>query len=203
MTDEPGVVELRPDAAQYGRWFRRGDPVLIAFLGVLVAGSVVSISTGARFAVLAGVVVGAAALGLLGVTLSMRTSSVRLGAGRIEHRSWWVHHTVLDTGSELVGVLAPYTAPIVSRQSDLLVVRAAGGGPRVRLNGAFWRREDLERIASVAGISPTREPLDLKGFERRVPGLMYVWERHWLMAVLVGGVAVAAGAVGLAVLLSA
>lgn len=197
------VLELRPDAAQYGRWFGRGDPVLIGFASVLLAGSVVGISTGSEAALMIGVVVGTVALGLLGVAVSMRTSSVLLSEGRIEHRSWWVRRTVLTVGDDLRGVLAPYTAPVVTRDSDLLVIRSARGGRRIRLNGAFWRREDLERIAAVGGISPTRESLDCQGFDSRVPGIMYVWERHWLPVVVVGGVAVFAGAVGLAVLLSA
>ncbi|MCL3818736.1 hypothetical protein [Aeromicrobium wangtongii] len=202
MTAGSDVVELRPDTEQYGRWFRRGDPVLIGLACVLLAGSVASISSGSEAALMIGVVVGTVAVGLLGVIASMRTASVLVGPGRIEHRSWWVRHTVLTVDDDLQGVLAPYTAPIVTRQSDLLVIRAARGGPRIRLNGAFWRRDDLARIADAAGIVPSSEPLDVEGFERRVGGIMYVWEKHWLLAVLLGGCAIACGAVGLAVLLS-
>lgn len=204
MNGQDGAVTvMRPDPAQYRRWLRRGDLVVLMFLAVLLVSAVAAASTGSQLGIVAGIVVGAAALGLAGVALSLRTTEVRLGPGRIEHRSWWVRRTVLTADAGLVGVLAPYTAPVVSRASDLLVIRAAGGGPRIRLNGAFWSPHELDRIAAVAGVERTVEMLDVRGFEARVPGIMHVWERRWLLVTVLGGLAVAVAAVGLAALLSA
>lgn len=200
MSTEAGTIVLRPDWNQYGRWFGKGDPVLLGVVGVLLVGSVVGLRSGSSLAVLATVVTGSALVAMIGVTISIRTSKVLLTDETIEHRRWWVRATVLRTTDGLRGLLADYTPAFSGRSSDLLVLQRRDGGPRIRLNGAYWTRDDLVTIAERAGVPVLDQPMQARDFEERAPGIMYFRERRPWMFTVLGVVAVFVLAIAVAVL---
>lgn len=190
MPDDTSPVVLRPDRAQYLRWVGRPDPTILGLLAVLVVGPLLAAAvtgSGGRLLLVLGLIVTGVVLGLGGALLSMRTSAVTLTADAIEHRRWFVRRTVLSLHDELRGVLAQYCPPVSQRSSDLLVVqRADGAGPRVRLNGAFWRHDDLVLIARRAGIAVETGTWRVGQYEKRAPGIMRPIERHWIAFLTVG-----------------
>ncbi len=181
---------LRPDQVQYRQWVSRPDPTVLAFVAVLVVGpSVAAVATGsgARVLTIVGIVVVSVVLGLGGVQLSMCTSAVTLTDDAIEHRRWFVRRTVLSIDDGLRGVLADYCPPVSQRSSDLLVLqRADGSGPRIRLNGAFWRHDDLVLMAHHAGVPVETGTWRVRQFEKRAPGIMTPIERHWIAFLALG-----------------
>lgn len=179
MSEHPiGYRELRPEFSQYQKWFRRPEVMLLAVLAVVVAGTVVRADSGTELLISFAVVVASVVVGVGWVILSIRTSSVRLGHGRIEHRSWFFRKTTLPVEDGIRGVFAVYEIQVSTRARHLLVLTGGNRGRRIRLSGAFWNEADLTVIADYAGVSVTDQALDVKGFEERVPGIMNPWERH-------------------------
>lgn len=185
---QPGdVIVLRPDLDRYRSWLARPDARTLAFAAVIVGGGAIAAlvsGSAARILAVVGLIVLGVVIGLGGALLSMRTSSVTLTPDTIEHRRWFVRRTVLRISDGLRGVLADYRPPVEGRSSDLLVLqRADGKGPVIRLNGAFWQHDDLALIASRAGVVPEQGALRAKHFEKRAPGIMHWRERHWVLFV--------------------
>ncbi|QIG42292.1 hypothetical protein G5V58_05490 [Nocardioides anomalus] len=178
----PDARVLRPDAATWRAFVSRPDRAVLSLAGGLLVSTVGGLS-GRGDVVGLGVLLLAAVLGALGhVAVTLRTSSIDLRPGQVTYRRWG-RTTTLPVG-DTVGVLAPYSQPLVSRTLALLVLRRRDGGPRIRLNGGFWSQEALVAIAAHAGAEVGTEPLTARELEERAPGTMPFRDRHpWLFGV--------------------
>lgn len=177
--EQSGVVVLRPEVRRYASWLARYGAGVITMAAVYIGFSAANVDSAAELWLIIGLVVGSIVVVLGGVVLSIRTTSVRLGPSRVEHRRWWVRTTVLDTSGPVEGVLARHVVPFARAPAVLLlVVRRSGEGPRIRLSGYFWTTQDLEKIADHVGIVPTSDALTTAGFEARAEHLMRWRDRH-------------------------
>lgn len=196
------VVELKPDLTQYRAWVSRPDPATLLLVAFIVVGAAVAVVvSGSPLAVLGllaiVVLAVAGALGL--VATSMLTSSIVLTPDAIVHRRWFVRRTELRVADGLRGLLADYAPPVTHQGTDLIVIqRADAKGPTIRLNGAFWRHDDLVLLARHAGIPLEAGRLRARHFEKRAPGIMRPWERHWIAFVTLGPLVVLAAIVATA-----
>lgn len=187
-TPQSDVRELRPSWDQYRAWFGKGDKVLMAFLGVTVASIVAAATTRSEIAVLIAVAASAVLIGLLTVAISIRTSRILLGNGKIEHHRWFFRRTVIELDGDVQGLLATHEPFLASRTVKVLVLRNGSKGPRIRLNDGYWALDDLEAIARAAGVPVLAERLGSRDFEKRAPGIMHSWERRPISWVIVGTV---------------
>ncbi|MEH3034568.1 MAG: hypothetical protein PGN07_11200 [Aeromicrobium erythreum] len=84
----------------------------------------------------------------------------------------------------VVGLSAPLQRRDLPGQpvTRVVVLRSVDGGPRIRLDGGLWDEADLTLVARHTGIEVLWLGLDRTGFERRVPGLLPLYERRpWLV----------------------
>lgn len=171
MSGSAETVVLRPSWAAYRRFFStpiKGLGLLGGVVGVGVAGY--SRSEIGLLAVL-GFAVGVAVATVGTIALYITTSRVVLGPDVVTYRRWLRRSTVrLD--HDVVGVMAVIVLSPVGRQSTMLVLRSRDGGPRIQLNGAYWREEDLVRIATAAGVEASDEVLSPADTDRIAPGSM-------------------------------
>ncbi|MEV7396950.1 hypothetical protein [Aeromicrobium sp. NPDC092404] len=188
------VTVLRADFGAYGRWFKqpvRGLGLILALVGGSAASAVRGGDAAALFFLIAGTVV--VTLGSIAILIA--TSRITLTSDRIEYRRWFLR-TRLRLSDELVGALAEMQAGSVGRTSQVLMLRARSGGPRIRLNGAYWDHEDLVLIARTAGVLISDRPMTPRDYEDAAPGSMPFRYLHpWVFGLGVAVVLIA-GIVG-------
>jgi len=173
----PVLQVLRPST---GRW--RRSITWPGLVGTVALGAAFRNVDGPRdLVLLVALVVGTVVVVVGGTLVAIRTTAVVIGKDQVAYRRWWARDTALDRDDLLVGLLAPYVQHLAPRSVELLLLRAADGGPRIRLSGAFWSHDDLAAIARAAGVPVEATPLDAAEFEERAPGTTYWRDRHpWL-----------------------
>jgi hypothetical protein len=203
-------MDLRPSWDVYQRWSGGGRNLLPVAVVLGVMGTIAA--WGRPHPVLN--VVALVALVLLvalpafaHVALVIRTSSLTLDAARVVHRCYG-RTTTLPLDGRISGLLAPYVTPTGrggTRTVDLLILVGAGDRPRIRLNGGYWSRADLEAVARAAGATIDAGPRSAAEWERDLPGSMgFVARRPVATAFLIVGAlfALIAGLIVIGVLVS-
>lgn len=161
---------LRADVSAYRRWF--GTPVRgLGVLVALVGGGVASALRRGEVAFLIILLVVTVAVTLGCIAIHIASSRVVLTSDRIEYRRW-LRRTRIRLDDDLVGALAELKASPVGRTSQVLVLRARSGGPRIRLNGAYWEQDDLVRIAAAADVPVLDGLLTPRELDRAARGTM-------------------------------
>lgn len=203
-------LDLRPEWTAYRRW-SGGIPAVLGVLAVFVGIAAIStwgdphaLQTTGGIILLVLVV---AALALAHVAIMIRTSSLTLDASQVVHRCYG-RSTTLPNDGRITGLLAPYVTPAGrtgTQMVDMLILVGADGH-RIRLNGGYWSRADLEAVARAVGATIDPAPRSAREWERDLPGSMgFVARRPVATAFLIvfGLLALIAGAIAVGVLLSA
>jgi hypothetical protein len=169
-------LDLRPTWDAYNRW---SGGVWAAVSAVAVFVGIGAISTWGSphaletIAVIIGVVLLIAVPAVAHVAITIRSSSLTLEAMQLVHRSYGRSTTLRNDGG-IAGLLAPYVTPTGnggSQTVDMLIL-VGPDGRRVRLNGGYWSRDDLESVAQAVGATIDRTPRSAKEWERDLPGSM-------------------------------
>lgn len=164
-------VVMRPSWWAYRRFFSSPVKGLGLLGGVVGVGTAGFARSGIGLVVVLAFAAGVAVATVGMIALYIATSRVVLGPDRVEYRRWLRRSTVrLDR--DVVGALAVIVLSPVGRRSTMLVLRSRYGGPRIQLNGAYWREEDLVRIATAAGVETTDGVLSPADVDRIAPGTM-------------------------------
>lgn len=192
------MTELRPRWSGYRKAISRSSPALVVVAVALVVGAAVGHSW-IGFSILLGLVVVTIGLCLGYVAMLVRVSRIRLSDDQIEYRGWSGRTTVLSLGDRVRGVLTDYRPPMGRSTSALLILQGDAGGCRIRLNGGLWSHEDLETIASAAGVGISAKVMLPHNVESLAPGILWWWERHPFLFFL-AGFAVTAVLVAVAIL---
>jgi hypothetical protein len=176
---------LRADFGAYRRWFGKpihGLPLIVGLSG----GSIASAFRRGDGAVVFVIVAVTIVVALASIAILIATSRVVLTDAHIEYRRG-LRRTRLRRDADLVGALAELNASPAGRTSQVLALRARSGGPRIRLNGAYWDQEDLVRVAEAANVPVLDGELTPKDFHRVAPGTMPYGALHpWVFG---GGIA--------------
>ncbi|MFC5678151.1 hypothetical protein [Aeromicrobium endophyticum] len=188
---EPRV--LRASRQHYRRWLRGSLATGGALATGLFALNVARADSVVDLIVLVAIVALTPAAALAAVAVHIASSRVTLGDGWVEYTRWRWRRTVLRVDDGLVGLLAVYKPTLSnSPPTPLLMARRAGGGPRMKLSGAYWEQADLVAVAEALGLPVRERMLDAAGYERRAPGVMPWRERHWIAFGVVGALVVTA-----------
>ena len=165
-----GTTTLRADFGAYRRWF--GKPVQgLGLIVALAGGGVASAFRRGEGAIIFVAIAGTLVVTLGCLAILIATSRVILTDEHIEYRRW-LRRTRLRRDADLVGVLAELNASPVGRTSQVLVLRERTGGPRIRLNGAYWDHDDLVLVAQAADAQIRKDVLTPRDFDRVAPGSM-------------------------------
>ncbi|KQY59648.1 hypothetical protein ASD11_08865 [Aeromicrobium sp. Root495] len=171
MSGVAETVVMRPSWAAYRRFFSSPIQGLGLLGGAVGVGTAGFARSGIGLLMVLGFVLGVAAATVGTIAVYIATSRVVLGPGEVQYRRWLRRSTVrLD--HDVVGVLGVIVLSPVGRLSKVLVLRSRSGGPRIQLNGAYWREDDLVRIASAAGVATSADALTTADVDRIAPGTM-------------------------------
>lgn len=171
MSTAPQTVVVRPSWAAYRRFFSSPIQGLGLLGGVVGVGTAGFARSGIGLLMVLAFVLGIAAATVGTIAVYIATSRVVLTPDEVRCRRW-LRRSTIRLDQDVVGVLGVIVLSPVGRVSKILVLRARSGGPRIQLNGAYWREDDLVRIASAAGVVTSDDALTPADVDRIAPGTM-------------------------------
>jgi len=110
---------------------------------------------------------------------------VTVEGGVVDHQRWTRRHVRLPIDHDLRGLLAPYLSALPHAPNNRrLVLRRGTRGPRITLTESSWRLRELRLLAAATGADVSDDVGDARDWQRRAPGLIAWWERHWIASII-------------------